>query len=221
MSDAATVAYQLGLYDGTKRALGKSLLTWYSFEPGDGPEIIVALADATDDSSVCMLVAGADGWVGFDTSGKVIPYGSLLQHIELWWPVPLPRVRTRETKPVADKGDICGVAGCPGILRLDLRGCVCDILSAPCPICRSAKPKCFLCGRIAVYEPQTQAHTSAESAAQVGEALDEVCGVDGCTGTLRSIQEGCSCHINPPCQSCVEASLECDKCYREICYSEI
>ncbi len=40
------------------------------------------------------------------------------------------------------------------------------------------------------------------------------CAEPKCSGTLqiKDVSEHCSCHINPPCQTCVEAPLECDEC---------
>ena len=38
--------------------------------------------------------------------------------------------------------------------------------------------------------------------------LCPICGL----GYLEYISINCSCHISPPCSSCVEAKLTCDKC---------
>lgn len=43
------------------------------------------------------------------------------------------------------------------------------------------------------------------------EGMD--CIEDNCIGSLEYIrQDSCSCHINPPCSSCVNAPLTCNKC---------
>lgn len=35
----------------------------------------------------------------------------------------------------------------------------------------------------------------------------------GCGGTLEAVRgPDCSCHISPPCSSCVEDYVECDDC---------
>lgn len=39
------------------------------------------------------------------------------------------------------------------------------------------------------------------------------CPKPGCKGDLAYInEEGCSCHISPPCSNCVDAPLICDVC---------
>ncbi len=42
----------------------------------------------------------------------------------------------------------------------------------------------------------------------------QACTETGCDGTLEveDVSENCSCHINPPCQACVEAPLTCNIC---------
>jgi len=47
------------------------------------------------------------------------------------------------------------------------------------------------------------------------------CAVCTCTGTIQcgvDIRpvEGCSCHISPPCDACVNDPMICDGCGREI-----
>lgn len=44
------------------------------------------------------------------------------------------------------------------------------------------------------------------------------CPHEDCKGTLQ-LEEvtGCSCHISPPCDACVEAGFECDQCH-EVFY---
>ena len=43
---------------------------------------------------------------------------------------------------------------------------------------------------------------------------DGPCPHEDCTGTLFISRQGdCTCHITPPCGSCVEAPLECNKCH--------
>lgn len=40
---------------------------------------------------------------------------------------------------------------------------------------------------------------------------------EGCGGTLEYKRvDDCSCHISPPCNSCVDAPLVCDKCGHTI-----
>lgn len=42
------------------------------------------------------------------------------------------------------------------------------------------------------------------------------CPRPGCTGVLLISPEGeCTCHISPPCSSCVEAPLECEECHEQ------
>lgn len=41
------------------------------------------------------------------------------------------------------------------------------------------------------------------------------CFLDGCKGTMqwtREIGSSCSCHINPPCQACVDMKIVCTSC---------
>jgi hypothetical protein len=39
------------------------------------------------------------------------------------------------------------------------------------------------------------------------------CTEEGCTGHLViAYQGGCTCFISPPCNSCVDAQLECSEC---------
>jgi hypothetical protein len=43
--------------------------------------------------------------------------------------------------------------------------------------------------------------------------FDGPCIQEGCTGSyVQERPEDCSCHINPPCNACVEAPLVCDVC---------
>jgi len=47
------------------------------------------------------------------------------------------------------------------------------------------------------------------------------CGRDSCPGTIELAEsENCSCHINPPCQSCVEAGLCCPECHWHSRYDD-
>ena len=49
-----------------------------------------------------------------------------------------------------------------------------------------------------------------------GAVAGDNCGAEGCTGILQDdgSEEGCSCHISPPCSHCVEAfdRLYCPEC---------
>lgn len=46
-----------------------------------------------------------------------------------------------------------------------------------------------------------------------GEELGAVCGRSGCDGILVELRDGgCSCHINPPCDSCMSARPSCPVC---------
>jgi hypothetical protein len=38
------------------------------------------------------------------------------------------------------------------------------------------------------------------------------CTDEDCDGTFEYVTENCSCHINPPCESCINATLACTKC---------
>jgi hypothetical protein len=45
----------------------------------------------------------------------------------------------------------------------------------------------------------------------------DFCDEEGCTGKLEVRPgENCSCHLSPPCQSCVEAPLVCGVCGKEF-----
>ena len=42
---------------------------------------------------------------------------------------------------------------------------------------------------------------------------DETCGRGGCEGVMkRSSDDGCSCHIAPPCGHCTDATYQCSIC---------
>jgi hypothetical protein len=46
-----------------------------------------------------------------------------------------------------------------------------------------------------------------------GEFKGEVCNRNGCKGMIEEReQEGCSCHINPPCSQCVDPKEYCPEC---------
>jgi hypothetical protein len=47
-----------------------------------------------------------------------------------------------------------------------------------------------------------------------GSFLDETCGRNGCIGIIERMDDdgGCSCHINPPCSYCVDATFICPVC---------
>ena len=49
---------------------------------------------------------------------------------------------------------------------------------------------------------------------EFGLVEGDICGREGCQGTMRRVDdsESCSCHINPPCSHCTDASYECDEC---------
>lgn len=43
--------------------------------------------------------------------------------------------------------------------------------------------------------------------------IDDPCPEQGCDGTIKwKPPENCSCHINPPCNSCTDAPLWCSSC---------
>ena len=43
------------------------------------------------------------------------------------------------------------------------------------------------------------------------------CPIDGCDGVMEYPPvEGCSCHVNPPCNACVENLLTCSVCHYEV-----
>lgn len=51
----------------------------------------------------------------------------------------------------------------------------------------------------------------------LGKAEGDTCGLDGCPGVLGfQPVENCSCHINPPCDACVNNPLVCLECGREV-----
>lgn len=47
----------------------------------------------------------------------------------------------------------------------------------------------------------------------IGTEEGDLCGRDGCTGTIE-FEEGkdCACHISPPCHYCMDRRLVCDDC---------
>ena len=52
---------------------------------------------------------------------------------------------------------------------------------------------------------------------KIGIEEGNTCNRDGCQGTMVFEREGaCGCHINPPCQNCVDAPLVCDECGTEL-----
>lgn len=54
---------------------------------------------------------------------------------------------------------------------------------------------------------------------KVGLKEDEVCNRDGCKGVMEiKPSEDCSCHISPPCSSCMEAPIYCPECEKEVPY---
>lgn len=49
----------------------------------------------------------------------------------------------------------------------------------------------------------------------VGVEEGQVCGRDGCVGTMEDIRDtdnGCACHINPPCSHCTTVHVACNVC---------
>lgn len=47
----------------------------------------------------------------------------------------------------------------------------------------------------------------------LGHDEGAICNRDGCEGVMRfKTPDDCSCHISPPCTSCVESNLRCDDC---------
>lgn len=47
----------------------------------------------------------------------------------------------------------------------------------------------------------------------VGMEEGMICNRDGCTGLMEyPLVENCSCHINPPCNNCVNNELRCSIC---------
>ena len=50
-----------------------------------------------------------------------------------------------------------------------------------------------------------------------GNEEGDICNRDSCTGVIQIKEsENCSCHINPPCSSCVNAPLICPECEWEM-----
>jgi hypothetical protein len=51
------------------------------------------------------------------------------------------------------------------------------------------------------------------NAARLGVEEGETCGRDGCKGVIEYQKpDNCSCHISPPCHSCVSVALHCPEC---------
>lgn len=50
-----------------------------------------------------------------------------------------------------------------------------------------------------------------DRAVKPGFEEGDTCNRDGCKGTMVFAPENCSCHINPPCGSCLDG-MTCDKC---------
>lgn len=47
----------------------------------------------------------------------------------------------------------------------------------------------------------------------MSDELEEGCDCpEGCGGAMELATKSCSCHISPPCDSCVEGRLECSGC---------
>jgi hypothetical protein len=50
-----------------------------------------------------------------------------------------------------------------------------------------------------------------------GTKKGQTCNREGCKGKLYYPPiENCSCHINPPCNACIENKLTCPECGWEI-----
>ena len=48
---------------------------------------------------------------------------------------------------------------------------------------------------------------------KIGFEEGEVCGRDGCEGVIQLEEhKGCSCHISPPCNNCVDRDVFCPQC---------
>lgn len=46
-----------------------------------------------------------------------------------------------------------------------------------------------------------------------GTEEGDICGRDGCDGVIAYTKsENCSCHISPPCSSCMSVKLHCPEC---------
>ena len=51
---------------------------------------------------------------------------------------------------------------------------------------------------------------------KLGTEEGEVCNRDNCKGVIKYTKpENCSCHINPPCYSCISTYLHCPECFWE------
>lgn len=60
---------------------------------------------------------------------------------------------------------------------------------------------------------------SSQSSEQstVGIEEGDVCGRDSCPGTMEYRRQGeCTCHLSPPCGSCVDQILTCTECDFEV-----
>lgn len=71
-------------------------------------------------------------------------------------------------------------------------------------------------------------HIATKMRPRIADMIDQIpvlaepegpCVHRGCAGTYYAVrQDACSCHLAPPCTSCVEAPLICDKCGHEVPY---
>jgi len=51
----------------------------------------------------------------------------------------------------------------------------------------------------------------------LGKEEGDKCNFNGCSGVLEYTEsENCSCHISPPCPSCMSVKLHCPECERVI-----
>jgi len=53
----------------------------------------------------------------------------------------------------------------------------------------------------------------SEHKEEVGTQEGETCNRENCTGVIEYQEsENCSCHISPPCSSCLSVALHCPDC---------
>ena len=73
----------------------------------------------------------------------------------------------------------------------------------------------FLNGRFAIHSAYRRADALVEILPGTEEG--DHCQREGCGGTMEFKRlEPCSCHVNPPCSACVDATLICTECGFQI-----
>lgn len=105
------------------------------------------------------------------------------------------------------EGQTCGRNGCKAEIARHIHGgvraCTCPIVE-PCPQCLHSYNFCPECGW----------DESHDAGILLGTEEGEVCARNGCVGVIALGYEGdgCSCHINPPCNYCLSSYRHCPEC---------